>query len=191
MTIKLLIDFVNDKFSSLSKGSGLDSWDNGVDLVKIDEPLKLELLSIYDKNKSLVNLLGGIDETTTAASSGAFVAPLSAPTIKRDIDGENNDLDIPVVGETTSTTSAGNYQYDANALPNIGRNGNFKTGNKPKAYKSTQYAGGGFVDIDDCTKLNNNKTAQNGKCSQGGSDGVVKVKKSKDNINAPSLGGKK
>ena len=51
-------------------------------------------------------------------------------------------------------------------------------------------AGGEFVEFDDCTKLNNNKEAQNGGCSTGASDNVVKLRKTKSNVNAPSLGKK-
>lgn len=40
------------------------------------------------------------------------------------------------------------------------------------------YPGGGFVEFDDCTKLNNNKVAQNGGCGVG-DDGVVKITKKK------------
>ncbi len=85
----------------------------------------------------------------------------------------------------TSTSSAGHFQYDANALPGIDRDGSFKEHKKSKAEKSTQYAGGSFVKFNDCTKLNN-KPAGAG-CSQGAVDGVVKTTKSKNNINAPSL----
>tara|TARA_R110000851_G_scaffold251971_4_gene404484 strand:+ start:8259 stop:10553 length:2295 start_codon:yes stop_codon:yes gene_type:complete len=46
---------------------------------------------------------------------------------------------------------------------------------------STAYKGGEMVDFDDCTKLNNNKVAQNGGCSQG-DDGVVKLSKTKDSV---------
>jgi len=56
-----------------------------------------------------------------------------------------------------------------------------------KGNKKTQWPGGSFVEFDDCTKLNNNKDAQNGKCSVGASDNVIKLKKSKGNVNAPSL----
>jgi hypothetical protein len=54
-----------------------------------------------------------------------------------------------------------------------------------KAEKNTQWAGGAFVDFNDCTKLNN-KPAGAG-CSQGAVDNVVKLKKTSGNINAPSL----
>ncbi len=39
----------------------------------------------------------------------------------------------------------------------------------------TDYSKGGIVTFDDCTKLNNNKDAQNGGCSQGVVDDVVKI----------------
>jgi len=58
------------------------------------------------------------------------------------------------------------------------------------ATDKTQWAGGEFVEFDDCTKLNNNKEAQNGGCSTGASDNVVKLRKTKSNVNAPSLGKK-
>jgi len=46
---------------------------------------------------------------------------------------------------------------------------------------STEYPNGEMVDFDDCTKLNNNKVAQNGGCSQG-DDGVVNLTKTKDSV---------
>ena len=61
---------------------------------------------------------------------------------------------------------------------------------KENAFDKTQWAGGEFVEFDDCTKLNNNKEAQNGGCSTGAIDNVVKTKKTSSNVNAPSLGKK-
>jgi hypothetical protein len=58
---------------------------------------------------------------------------------------------------------------------------------KENAFDKTQWAGGEFVEFDDCTKLNNNKEAQKGKCSTGAVDNVVKLQKTKSNVNAPSL----
>jgi len=49
------------------------------------------------------------------------------------------------------------------------------------------YSNGGFVKIDDCTKLNNNKEAQNGGCSQGAVDDVVTVTKTADEDYAHDL----
>jgi hypothetical protein len=46
---------------------------------------------------------------------------------------------------------------------------------------ATAYPGGGFVKLDDCTKLNNNKVAQNGGCSQGDDD-VVTLSKTQDSV---------
>jgi hypothetical protein len=43
-------------------------------------------------------------------------------------------------------------------------------------HKKTTIPGGKFVEFDDCTKLNNNKKAQEGKCSVGAVDNVVKLK---------------
>lgn len=233
--------YVNDKLNILSKGEGLDAWESGVDLVKIDSALKQELVSMYDKNKQITNTLGSIQETsddfekkieptkqafvkqpdykapdedsikrslqdkrraeierrkkeankpsgeieemTSAASSGQFTAPIGMTS--REMPVDTNKMKVPVVYETLTTSGAGNYTYDANALPGINRDGSFKETKQTKAEKNTQWAGGAFVDFNDCTKLNN-KPAGAG-CSQGAVDNVVKLKKTSGNINAPSL----
>lgn len=46
----------------------------------------------------------------------------------------------------------------------------------------TAYPNGDMVDFDDCTKLNNNTKAQDGGCSQGAVDNVVKTKKTKGSV---------
>lgn len=123
-----------------------------------------------------------LPETTGTASAGAFVAPIGL-----DSDTSVIKREIPTIGETTTVASVGG-QYDTPGLANIGRNGEFKKGPKTKAQSKTQYAGGGFVETSSCNKLNNNKEAQNGGCSQGAVDGVVSLKKSKGSIISPSLG---
>lgn len=178
--------YVNDNLSSISQGEGIDAFEKGIDLIKIDEPLKNKLIELYSNNKNIVKALssGEIKEMTGAASSGAFTGALGMPTIKKEMPVDTNNLDVPVVKETTTAT-AGNYQYHANALPDIDRDGTFKVHKKTKAEKNTQWAGGSFVEFNDCTKLNN-KPAGAG-CSQGAVDNVVKLKKTKSNVNAPSL----
>ncbi len=248
----VVANYVNDNLGSLSKGEGLADWESGVELVKIDDELRQDLLSVYDKDKNLFKTLGGVDESegegdrmtrlkavidkkraqskeweedffkkrdeknikdfstekpsiqikpepkkptgqidifgdvdemTSAASSGAFTpsfggGPMGAEPIKR-------ELNPPVVGETTSG-SGSMGAYDANALPGIGRNGEFKGTKKSKAETTPQYAGGSFVKQPACSKMNNNKSAQNGGCNQGA--GSVKTIKASGSINAPSLG---
>lgn len=49
------------------------------------------------------------------------------------------------------------------------------------AMKDTQWPKGAFVELDNCTKLNNNKEAQNGGCNQGDT-GVVKTRKSTNSV---------
>jgi len=132
------------------------------------------------------------DEATTAGAIGGGVSvfggggagarlnhpvPQFGKPLKRTFKNEN-------LNETTQGEGSIG-QYDANALP-IGRNGEFKKVGKTKAETTPQYAGGAFVEFNDCTKLNN-KPAGSG-CSAGAVDGVVKLKKAKGSINAPSLG---
>ena len=315
----VISNYVNDNLATLSKGEGLAAWNEGIDLVKIDEPVKHEILSVFDKDKNVVKAFGGInevdaidkfksgikknftpptesstedpeakqsrivkklqdlkakeagrvekektdnkkswetgdvdettnpetmakpisdaqaiqfddedrswwsdrykevngfrptnmsnkeiiewandnfilrgkeviykdefkdiDEMTGAASSGAFTGVLSTPVIKREMP------DVPVVGETTTATGAGKFQYDTNALQGIDRDGTFKETKKTKAEKTPQWAGGSFVKMGDCTKPNNNKVAQNGGCNVGAGD-AVSYKKGHGSVNAPSL----
>lgn len=171
--------YVNDNLGSLTKGMGLKAYENGVDLVKVDDELKNDLFQLYDKDKMLAKFLAPtVDETTMAgASSGAFSAPLGQP-IKKEIE--------TVIGEDTTVASVGG-QYDTPGLLGIARDGSFKKVGKTPAQSKTQYAGGSFVNMDSCTKLNNNKSAQNGKCSTGAADGVVKQTKTSKSIIAPSM----
>lgn len=118
--------------------------------------------------------------SATGGSSGPFTAPLNFGN------GEEEDvirMKTPIVAEMTDSSSSG--PYDANALGDIGRDGSFKKHKKTPAETKTQWADGGFVEFNDCTKLNN-KTSSTG-CSGGAVDNVVSVKKTKGNVNAPSL----
>ena len=129
------------------------------------------------------NVFGGVDEmTSTGSVGGAFTPALSmddSSVVKKTMPN------VPVVKETTGAGPASTGPYDANALPGIKRDGTFKETSKPNAFKKTQWSGGGFVDFNDCVDLNN-KPAGAG-CSAGAADNVVKVRKTKGNVNAPSL----
>lgn len=87
------------------------------------------------------------------------------------------------VNETLTVQGGGNFKYDTpgGLTMDLGKNNP-----KPNAFKRTQWHEGGFVEFNDCVKLNN-KPAGTG-CSAGAVDNVVKIKKTKGNVNAPSLG---
>jgi hypothetical protein len=94
----------------------------------------------------------------------------------------NLNDDKEVVDETTTAASSGQYTAPAFSMKSPTEFSN----EKPKAFKKTQYAGGGFVKFkNECVKLNN-KPAGAG-CSQGAVDNIVSVYKTKGNINAPSV----
>jgi len=187
----------NDELSSgpLTKndlGYGFKDWDNGDKrIVQIDPELKNDLIMMYDKDENIINVLNpkeNIEEMTGASSAGAFTPALS---LGNDIEEEQQPIKKKIysgtVSETTTASPSTVGPYDANALPGITRSGAYKKTPKTKAEKNTQWSGGAFVKMDNCTKLNNNKEAQNGGCSQGAVDNVVKLKKTSGNINAPSL----
>lgn len=152
---------------------------------KIVEKLKQlkqeeELADTFIAPQESIEEMTSAGSSATGGSSGPFTAPLNFGN------GEEEDvirMKTPIVAEMTDSSSSG--PYDANALPDIGRDGSFKKHKKTPAETKTQWAGGGFVEMNDCTKLNN-KTSSTG-CSGGAVDNVVSVKKTKGNVNAPSL----
>jgi hypothetical protein len=126
-----------------------------------------------------------LDEETGAASSGSYTGLFSPSS---ETPEEYDEENLPPVVTETDLAGVGNIGYDNPGFVGISRDGKYPTNpKKTKAQKNTQWAGGAFVEMDDCTKLNNNKKAQNGGCSTGAVDNVVKLKKTKSNINAPSL----
>lgn len=80
--------YVNDNLQVLTKGRGLKGFEAGKDLVLLDDVLKQELISLYNKDKGLVKALSTVNEDTSAASSGSFSTPLGTNVIKRDIVSE-------------------------------------------------------------------------------------------------------
>lgn len=134
------------------------------------------------------NMFGGIDEMGTAGAMGGtntgsvFGTPSNAPVgkfgepLKRTFKGELNEM-------TQGEDSIGQYTMPAFKMKK--NHTDFAEVN-PKAFQKTQYADGSFVEFNDCVKLNN-KPAGTG-CSAGAVDGVVKQRKTKGNVNAPSLG---
>lgn len=172
-------DFVNNNIDKLSKGTGVSSFEKGDDLVKIDEKLKEYLSELYAKDAKFIKLLNRLEETSTA-SSGAFTGPLSTgkPQVSPGYSPADiiNDEDSIYGKKIEEMTSA------AGGTPQSSSTGQYtqpKVWAKNKANwaasKRTQYPHGEMVEFDPCTKLNNNKSAQNGKCSQGGIDKVVKT----------------
>jgi hypothetical protein len=241
--------------NTLDTGEGLEAWENGVELVKIDDALKNELLSVYDKDSKLVSLLGGVNESETegdrlarlksviaqrradsdkwdaerfarrdqqnaidsanaeekmrlqsmpkptpepkkpvgqynmfggvdemdASASGAFTPAFGAQPMRKEMPIVTN---VPVVKEGMVDSPTTNGEYTTPAFKMKKNHTDFAE-TKPKAFKKTQWAGGGFVEFNDCVDLNN-KPAGTG-CSTGAVDNVVKVRKTKGNVNAPSL----
>jgi hypothetical protein len=103
-------------------------------------------------------------------SSGPFVGPMT--TVKKKVNEEG-------IG--------GSGQYATPGFPKsefmgtAGKEGKAPV-NKGVTHKKTTWKDGAFVEFDDCTKLNNNKEAQNGGCSTGAVDNVVKQKKTSSSI---------
>lgn len=175
-------------------GYGLEDWESGDKrLVQIDDILKDDLIQTHSHDEKFKNALlqnNGLEEVTASGSAGQYTGLFSGgknEPIKRDLDKQ----DVPVVYETMTASPSTVGPYDTNALPGINRDGSYKKTPKSNAEKKTQWAGGSFVKIDDCTKLNNNKVAQKGGCSTGAVDNVVKTVKTSANVNAPSLKGGK
>jgi hypothetical protein len=189
-----IVDFVNDNYKNsrvIRMGSGLQSFETGDDLVKLDDKLKAELSTLYSKDVKFISLLNKLDEMTSSSSSGAFVGPMGsaspnknitrgytpAKEINKIINNEDevygNKIEEEVIDEMTTSSSSGQYTSPAVFAKDEAN----WVGNK-----RTQYPNGEMVKFDPCTRLNNNKKAQQGKCSQGAVDDVVKTKKTKSSV---------
>ena len=84
--------YINDNISKLVKGVGIESYENGDDITKIDKEVANSLLSTWNSEK-LAGILGHIEETTSAGSSGAFVGPFMGEPEKID------EEDVPLQGD--------------------------------------------------------------------------------------------
>ena len=149
-------------------GKIADGWDyKGIDNEDIKYYVKLDLTDNFPEHK-----LSEFKIVTRKSLEKNGINP-----------SDTNNWYKPTMNETTDVASVGNFQYatPGGLTMDLGKN-NPKT----KAQTKTQWAGGAFVDFNDCVKMNN-KPAGTG-CSAGAVDNVVKLKKTKGNVNAPSLG---
>lgn len=192
----------NYKDSSVIKvGGSLEDYLKGrADLIKLSEDVKQWLRDTYTKDKKFVDMVDKLMETTTAASSGQFTGlfggnpdkkrnianPDYTPAKKLEIVNDEEELlggkgddvieEVTAAGSPTgdpSSTTTGQY-----VQPRIWAKDKKNWGPS----KKTQYPSGEMVKFDSCTKLNNNKKAQGGGCSQGAVDKVVKTFKTKDSV---------
>jgi hypothetical protein len=196
--------YVNYHFNDLTKGQGLEGFGNGDDIIKIDSELAAELSRTFPSDKLAEILHIQQNENTTAGGvGGSFVAPMGVISrkIQEALEAKIKELDETLeieeseeVDENTTTGSVGGsfvqpkiWAKDKNSSVH---------GKKPmipggKILESNQtdtaYPNGGFVELDNCTKLNNNTKAQEGGCSVGAVDNVVKQKKSRNSMISPSL----
>ncbi|TXG85958.1 MAG: hypothetical protein E6R13_01460 [Spirochaetes bacterium] len=144
-----------------------DEYEKSYDNASVKEYSKMDLIDNFPDNKP-----SDFKIVTRKALEKSGMNP-----------ADTNNWYKPHLNETLDVAGAGNFQYDTpgGLTMDLGKN-NPKT----KAETKTQWAGGSFVEFNDCVKLNN-KPAGTG-CSAGAVDNVVKLKKSKGNVNAPSLG---
>jgi len=146
---------------------GGDPFSNILAKINSDNTKKLLSPEIYGQDKGLVNILNNrksIDEITAAGGGAPGTSNAGA--------------------YDTNALGTGSFMVQGNKLnKRMKKDGSVNSVPvvKENAQKDTQYPGGGFVELDDCTKLNNNKVAQNGGCNQGDS-GVVKIKPSKKSV---------
>ena len=199
---------VNSNLDGLEKGEGVKGFDtteattSNNRLIKIDDELKRHLVQLYSINKKFLDPITGnrkfvrsldnMEEMTSEGSSGAFTGAMNAKPIKKDIYSpvtQINDIindeeelygdflmkEMSAGGVTGTVGSSATGEYVQPAIW-------AKDKANWAASKKTQYPNGEMVEFDPCTKLNNNKKAQNGGCSQGAVDNVVKTHRTKDSV---------
>lgn len=136
-------------------------------------------------------------ESTGAASSGAYVGPMSPASSEESELSPSNQIktindEYDMVDEVTGSSANATYDAPGFAKSKIGSKAghmkqNFDIYDDGRVNEgsdnltSTSWPDGTFVEFDDCVKLNNNKVAEKGGCSTGDS-GVVKQIKTKKSI---------
>lgn len=178
---ELLQDFCHDP-----SGADADCINNMVNFLAVEGKIKIglnpfkdilavvrpenkdEILKYYGNDEKLMSILNGLAETSLGgmAAAGSPMPIFDAPAFgggDKDFNEKGNQQNKRMKKDGT-----------------VGTVGNVPI--KENAQKDTQYPGGGFVELDDCTKLNNNKVAQDGGCSQGAVDNVVTTKTSANSV---------
>lgn len=174
---------------------------SGLDEIEVDETTSMGGAGAVFGNQGGDFPVGKLRENDTDVVEEEIYEALNA--LKKKLDDESEET----LEEVTTSSSSGQYATAGFApsefMGTAGKKGKAPVNMKKKtpiwpggaivgesATDKTQWAGGEFVELDDCTKLNNNKEAQNGGCSTGSIDNVVKLRKTASNVNAPSLGKK-
>jgi hypothetical protein len=168
-----------ERFAARDKQNDINSKKANFDRLKLKFRKDPEPTPEPKKPVGQYNMFGGVDEMNTGmvGATGQFTG--KAGMVKREM------LNVEVVRESMSATPSTTGEYTAPAFKMKKNHSDFAK-SEPEAFKRTQWHGGGFVEFNDCVDLNN-KPAGTG-CSAGAVDGVVKIKKTKGNVNAPSLG---
>ena len=179
-------------------------------MAELDTIEKIYFSDIYTSGEKLSMIADMLNINHNPAQNKIYEA---LDTLKKSVEEETEEHleeeseEEETLEEVTTASSSGQYATAGFApsefMGTAGKKGKAPVSMKKKtpiwpggtivgesATDKTQWAGGEFVEFDDCTKLNNNKEAQNGGCSTGASDNVVKLRKTKSNVNAPSLGKK-
>lgn len=126
------------------------------------------------------------NEETGSASSGSFEGPFLGAPINVGLTPSSE-----LRREETGSASNGAYDTPGFSKGSIGKKLGYLIQNVDmydmrEQNEAGMYVDGEIVTFDDCTKLNNNKEAENGGCSSGASDGVVKLKRITKSVAAPS-----
>jgi hypothetical protein len=140
------------------------------------------------------------NETTTAGSSGAFVGAMGTEPISREPFKLTSENEVPkitmfsdeegieckkmdeteVVDEETTASSSGQYSTPkmwakSKKDMKFGQKPMYPNGKIVENKGKTTYPNGKFVTFDDCVKPGHSDVAENGGCSTGAVDNVVKT----------------
>lgn len=176
-------------------------------LTVVDDNVKAFCQKVYHGDARLMDVLNGVSESTTTGSvGGAYVTPkmwanspkdmrfANEPMYKQGKIVKNNITELEKVSLKRFVAEMDMYIY-ANSQEeaivegaNIAKAVNKKWDSSARItqLKEVPYGGKiseslerkGQIEFDDCTKFNNNTEAQEGGCSVGAVDGVVKIKES-------------
>jgi hypothetical protein len=181
-----LENYINDNFHEIGMGRGIHDWEqDAARITKMDDEMKQDILATWDVPQDILN---GISEVG-ASSSGSYVTGMSMGGKKYVDRGmfpseQLEEMDSIVAGGDSGQIG---YATPPNTKPDKKDKDFWTAGNKQNkkmnedAKTDTQYPKGEFVEMPACSKLDNNKEAQNGGCNQG-AGAKIKYKGSSDSV---------
>ena len=174
---QVIEDYINDNYKDMSFGDGLESFEDNKDLSLLNDELAQYVLKLNKGDKRIGELLKQTKLVKTTSENK--VPKITMFSDEEGIECKKMD-ETEVVDEETTASSSGQYgtpKMWAKSKKDMkfGKKPMYPNGKIVENKGKTAYPNGKFVEFDDCVKPGHSDVAENGGCSTGAIDNVVKT----------------